>query len=94
MATKVLDAADADIAILIGTKLTTKRARKNMFRGYNMFSSVTDDKSTWMAKATNRALASRGVSILVKRKFNIGDIKLATGMNTGRFIALTYTILG
>jgi hypothetical protein len=42
-----------------------------------------------MEKATNRVLASRGVSILVKRKFNIGDIKLATGMNTGRFIALT-----
>jgi hypothetical protein len=60
-----------------------------MFQGYNMFSSATDNKSTWIEKATNRVLASRGVSILVKRKFNIGDIKLAKGTNTGRFIALT-----
>jgi hypothetical protein len=42
-----------------------------------------------MEKATNRVLTPRGMSILVKRKFNIGDIKLAAGMNTGRFIALT-----
>jgi hypothetical protein len=88
---QVLDAADADVATFVGTKLTTNMARKNMFNRYNMSSSATDDKSTWMERATNRVLAPRGVPILVKRKFNIGDIKLATSMNTGDLLHLRYS---
>ena len=85
----ILEAADADYALLVGTKLTTTTAHGRHFKGYRTYHSIIDDGGTWLDRASGKISASRGVAIAVKEKYDVGDIRLGTGNAAGRMLTMT-----
>ena len=85
----ILEAADADYALLVGTKLTTTTAHRNHFKGYRTYHSRINDGGTWLEHACGKVRASRGVAIVVKDKYDVGEIKHGTGIAAGRMITMT-----
>jgi hypothetical protein len=85
----LLDQASPTFVILIGTKITGRTATRKMFDGYKAYHSHTSKDLTWMQQTTSRQAASKGVSVLIKKCYDVGHVATGKGIIEGRLISLT-----
>ena len=85
----MLDQTKPDFVVLIGTKLTSMTATRKMFNGYKAFHSHTLKHANWIQRATGQLHSSKGVTILVKNCYDVGQVNIGSGLIEGRFASLT-----
>jgi hypothetical protein len=84
-----LTAMDADFAILIGTKLTTKSNNPYMFPGYKIYNASIVEEHTWVEAMCKKVVPEKGVAICIKERYSTGEEIKAEGDLRGRPLALT-----